>query len=169
MDNRENSTAALEQVQNAFKVAIQLACGIEYIALLENETPVKLSTNWRKFGDMTCAFPKVFFTRFVKTSSTDENSEGCINVSTISAYDLKREITYTSPRQVAETIISYIPEDVMGPLIASINIIESSSVIMVTTTCHMAWHLDNDRFPCALCGRFCQGKYGIRTHQVSKQ
>jgi hypothetical protein len=167
MASRDNSAALLGQVQDAFKVAVQLACGMEYIPLLENEAPVKLSTSWRKFGDMVCAFPKVFFTRLVNTTATDENSEMCITVSCISEFELKREMTYHSPRHVAESIISFIPEEVMGPLIASVNIMDGSNVLIVTTAAHMQWHLDNDRFPCSLCGRFCQGKYGIRTHQVS--
>ena len=156
----------LPEVQDSFEIAVSHACGADHVAQFREECPVRLSTNWRKYGDMTCAYAKFFFNRHMQENKSRDGDVVVVTAQSISEYGRVREFTYTSPRDVAEAIISFLPEETMGTLIASVHIVDCSAVINITTAAHLQWHLDSERYPCPHCGRFCQGKYGIRTHLV---
>lgn len=161
----QHSVTVLESVQEAFEHAVLYSCGVEYVELMRSDCKVKLVkvvSAYSKGGDLdtTCA-TRIFHNHIAR------NKTAHMNVKTCSEYGIKREMTYKSVYEVAKAIVSCLPEEKMVVVIADTTIMDKKGLITITTSGHMRWMTSEDRHPCPTCGKFFQGTFGLRTHQVS--
>lgn len=162
----DHSLQLIGRLQEAFQEAILRSCGPVYASMTASNKKmiVQAAKNWRKFGDFQSKVAETIFRTHLATVAGVETT--AMVVTTESAYGWERERRYETSRELALEIIACIPETAMVDVLADVVIEGSGSILMITTAPHMAWHINNDRHPCNVCGRFCQGAFGLRTHMV---
>ena len=164
----EHTISLLDQVNQAFSTAVELACGSDYTHMFNRDCGVKVAKNFKKYGDLqsTCS-QRIYNFHLAEKHRNGDTSEG-MQVTTVSEYGFVRKKYYDSARALGLEIIECLPENIMANIVADVVIDprDLSNTIRITTAPHFQWHLKHDRHPCTFCGRFCQGSLGLRTHQV---
>lgn len=156
-------------VQAAFSEAVERACGADVAASVTSNgrTPVQQASHWRKYGDFQSKVAESIYKSHIATRRREHGDySGVMRVTTRSRFDWVTERSYSSAREVAEELVRCLPEDAMLNVISDVVLEGDCSMLRITSVPHMQWHLEHDRHPCASCGQFCQGAFGLRTHQV---
>jgi len=98
--------------------------------------------------------------------SWDKFSWPVLSVTTTSALGLERTRTFTSPADLAHTLIQALPEEGRTRLLADAQVLGRQGKVVLTSRAHLEWHLIMGRLRCGLCGLFAKGARGLRMHQM---
>jgi hypothetical protein len=167
----------MPELEAFVNIAVRLAIGTDF------DTPngmVCVNRHWKISGDFQTSIADVIFRKYlaslkskgelppnfnVKKSSGNKVAFPPFVCNTTSEYGVKREITYLSARDVANGIISNLPEEFYN-ICSSVNIVSREGCISISTKQHMEWHLVMGRLPCKICGGYFKGVRGLRMHQI---
>ena len=194
----EHSKQLFDVVQKALNVAIERACGPEYIELTRWCLKVQRPAAALKSCDMiSSASQRIYSHHMAKASKSRKGSveevtldkdsdnvgnicdvttvkaqakQATMTVTTCSEYGFISVRNYDSVQAVGLEIIRQLPEEAMSTSIAHAYITpDDDTKIRIITRPHMEWHLNNDRMICKVCGNFfSRFAGGLRTHQVQE-
>lgn len=174
--NSQNNLLALE-LDAMFKTAVCFACGaVEF----ESSSIIELNKHWTISGDFHTNIANNIFTKHLLGMREAGELPSNINIKKIkkyvtqipplrcqifSEYGIESEAVYLTSREVAEGILSKLPEELQNRLCSSVRV-GKDGCISITTKKHLDWHLIMGRLPCDICGNFLKGTRGLRMHQV---